>query len=255
VTSSRSARRARRDERRRRAALSTEPITGLRTADWDATTITFAGASGTGLPDDGVGVIEFTPAEPIPPWDGTEAGAAAAFPRPPAALRAQPRYQPQPPPPAGYSATTGPMPALGRPAISIGDALAHDETWGPKIAPLPCGHCGTPPPVPGDILERTRILGLVNWLAVQAGWRIDTDFIWTCPPCQQGETWRARQGQLEVRWPDGGYCVRHDDGAGDRCDCPSAVLATDVMLTSHDYLRTGRAISIRILRDTQAGGR
>jgi hypothetical protein len=58
-----------------------------------------------------------------------------------------------------------------------------------------------------------------------------------------------------VRWPDGGYCARHDDGAGDRCDCPSAVLATDVMLTSHDYLRTGRAISLQYIEDAKAGGR
>jgi hypothetical protein len=39
------------------------------------------------------------------------------------------------------------------------------------------------------------------------------------------------------------------------CTCPGAVAGVDVMLTSHDYLRTGRAISIRILRDTQAGAR
>jgi hypothetical protein len=147
------------------------------------------------------------------------------------------------------------MPALSRPAISIGDALAHDETWGPKLAPVPCGHCGTPPDVPGGIDERTKILGHVNWLAGQAGWKYDVDIILTCPPCQQGGEWKARQGQVEVRWPDGGICMRHDDGTGDRCDCPSARLATDVMLTSHDYLRTGRAISIQILRDTQAGAR
>jgi hypothetical protein len=120
---------------------------------------------------------------------------------------------------------------------------------------VPCGHCGTPPPVPDGIDERTRILGHVNWLARQAGWKYDTDLILTCPPCQQDEAWKARQGQLEVRWPDGGICMRHDDGTGDRCDCPSAVLATDVMLTSHDYLRTGRDISIQILKDTQAGTR
>jgi hypothetical protein len=214
-------------------------LSQIRPGDYDGTTVIFTGASDAGQPDTMPVRIEPAPAtEPV------------------ARLRAQPRYQPpQQPPPAGYSATTGPMPALDRPAVSIGDALAHDETWGPKLAPLPCGHCGTPPPVPGDILERTKILGLVNWLAVQAGWRIDTDFIWTCPPCQQHDAWRARQGQLEVRWPDGGYCGRHDDGTGDRCDCPSAVLATDVMLTSHDYLRTGRDISIQILKDAQAGGR
>jgi hypothetical protein len=221
----------------------TEVLDRVRPADYDGTTIIFGGASNAGLAD-----RDIYPHEPYPdPAPRTE---------PAPRLRAQPRYQPpQQPPPAGYSATTGPMPALDRPAVSIGDALAHDETWGPKLAPLPCGHCGTPPPVPGDILERTKILGLVNWLAVQAGWRIDTDFIWTCPPCQQHDAWRARQGQLEVRWPDGGYCGRHDDGTGDRCDCPSAVLATDVMLTSHDYLRTGRDISIQILKDTQAGAR
>jgi hypothetical protein len=147
------------------------------------------------------------------------------------------------------------MPAIGRLAPAIGDALTHDETWGPKLAPLPCGHCGTPPPVPDGILDRTRIIGHVNWLAAQAGWRFDTDLIWTCPPCQQGAAWKARQGQLEVRWPDGGICMRHDDGTGDRCDCPGTVLAVDVMLTSHDYLRTGRDISIQILKNTQAGAR
>jgi hypothetical protein len=247
MTSSKAARRIRREERRRRAAFSgeprTEPITGLRTAGYDATTVIFTGASDAGLADHDV-----YPPEPDP----DPAPRAEPAPR----LRAQPRYQPpQQPPPAGYSATTGPMPALDRPAVSIGDALAHDATWGPKLAPVPCGHCGTPPPVPDGIDERTRILGHVNWLARQAGWKYDTDLILTCPPCQQDEAWKARQGQLEVRWPDGGICMRHDDGTGDRCDCPSAVLATDVMLTSHDYLRTGRDISIQILKDTQAGTR
>jgi hypothetical protein len=208
----------------------------------------------------------YEPPAPVLPWGGpalphgvTPVAVEEATPdtQPLARLRAQPRYQPpQQPPPAGYNATTGPMPALGRPAISIGDALTRDDQWGPKLAPLPCGHCGTPPPVPGDILERTRILGLINWLAVQAGWRYDTDFIWTCPPCQQDKTWKARQGQLEVRWPDDGYCYRHDAGDPDAwCACPATVMAVDVMLTSWDYLNTGRAISIRILKDTQAGAR
>jgi hypothetical protein len=220
----------------------TEILDRARPADYDGTTVIFEGASDAGLMDHDVYLHEPYP-DPAPPAE------------PAARLRAQPRYQPQQPPPAGYSATTGPMPAVGRLAPAIGDALTHDERWGPKLAPLPCGHCGTPPPVPDDILERTRIIGHVNWLAAQAGWRFDYDMTWTCPPCQQGETWRARQGQVEVRWPDGGYCARHDDGAGDRCDCPSARLATDVMLTSHDYLKTGRDISLRILKDTQAGAR
>jgi hypothetical protein len=252
VTSSRSARRARRDERRRRAALSTEPrtepITGLRTAGWDATTITFAGASDTGLQpyEQAETGILYEDAEPAPRTE------------PATRLRAQPRYQPpQPPPPAGYAATTGPMPAVGRLAPAIGDALTRDPHWGPMLAPRPCGHCGTPPPVPDGILERTKILGHVNWLAGQAGWKYDVDIILTCPPCQAHDAWKARQGQLEVQGPDSGwYCYRHDAGDPDAwCDCPGAGLATDVMLTSHDYLRTGRAISIRILRDAQAGGR
>jgi len=49
VTSSRSARRARRNARRR-----PEPVPQLRTAAWDATTITFEGASDAGLPDDAI---------------------------------------------------------------------------------------------------------------------------------------------------------------------------------------------------------
>jgi hypothetical protein len=225
----------------------TEAIQAAPPAPWDGTTIEFSGASGAGLPDTA------PLAHHLAAMPGYE---DAGIPEPVTRLRAQPRYQPpQPPPPAGYSATTGPMPAIGRLAPAIGDALTHDETWGPKLAPVPCGHCGTAPPVPDGILERTRIIGHVNWLAAQAGWKYDVDLILTCPPCQQGAAWKARQGQLEVRWPDGGICMRHDDGTGDRCDCPGTRLAVDVMLRSHDYLRTGRAISIQILKDTQAGTR
>jgi len=147
------------------------------------------------------------------------------------------------------------MPALGRPAVSIGDALTRDDHWGPMLTPLPCGHCGAAPEIPDGILERTRIIGHVNWLAAQAGWKYDVDIILTCPPCQQGGAWKARQGQLEVRWPDGGICMRHDDGTGDRCDCPGAVIAVDVMLTSWDYLNTGRAISIQYAEDAKAARR
>jgi hypothetical protein len=148
------------------------------------------------------------------------------------------------------------MPAIGRPPVSIGDALTHDDQWGPKLAPVPCGHCGAPPPVPDGILDRTRIIGHVNWLARQAGWKYDVDLILTCPPCQQDKAWKARQGQLEVRWPDDGYCYRHDAGDPDAdCACPATVLAVDVMLTSHDYLRTGRAISIQYIEDAKAGPR
>jgi hypothetical protein len=220
----------------------TEVLDRVRPAGYDGTTVIFEGASDAGLQ----------------PYEQAETGIlyedAESAPRtePAARLRARP---PQQPPPAGYSATTGPMPAIGRLAPAIGDALTRDETWGPKLAPVPCGHCGTPPPVPDGILDRTRIIGHVNWLAAQAGWKYDVDLILTCPPCQQGAAWKARQGQLEVRWPDGGICMRHDDGTGDRCDCPGTRLAVDVMLRSHDYLRTGRAISIQILKDTQAGAR
>jgi hypothetical protein len=218
VTSSKSARSRRREERRRRA----EPVPQLRTADYDATTVIFTGASGTGLPDPGPRT------EPIGP------------------LRAEPRYQPPEPAPAGYAATTGPMRAIGRPAISIGDALTRDDEWGPKLAPLPCGHCGTPPPVPDGILERTRIIGHVNWLAIRAGWAFDCDLTWTCPDCQQGEAWKARQGQLELH-RFGRACDRHDqismaDFPEDdyRCTCPGAVVAVDVMLASEDHLGSGR---------------
>jgi hypothetical protein len=207
VTSSRSARRARRNARRG-PEPRTEPIPRLRTADYDATTIEFTGASDIGLPETDV-----------------------------APAQAPPGYGPAP---------TGPMRALDRPAVSIGDALTHDDTWGPKLAPLPCGHCATPPPVPDTILERTRIIGHVNWLAARAGWAYDVDLTWTCPDCQQGEAWKARQGQLELH-RFGEYCDRHDappwaDVHPDecRCTCPGAVVAVDVMLRSEDYLGSGR---------------
>lgn len=149
--------------------------------------------------------------------------------------------------PARYATeATGPQPALTLPP-AIGDALTRDETWGPKLAPLPCGHCGAHPDIPAGILARARILGHVNWLAFQAGWAYDTDLILTCPPCQQGEAWKARQGQLELHRHDE-FCPRHDAGfaAGARpdgatpCTCPGAVITVDVMLASEDYLGTGR---------------
>ncbi|HEY3652343.1 MAG TPA: hypothetical protein VGL33_30545 [Streptosporangiaceae bacterium] len=226
----------------------------VRPAGYDATTITFGGASDPGQPD---GAVDYDTSYDATGWN-TEDPPAPPRTEPAARLRAQPRYRPpQQPPPAGYSATTGPMPAIGRLTPAIGDALTRDETWGPKLAPLPCGYCGTAPPVPDGILERTRIIGHVNWLAAQAGWKYDVDLILTCPPCQQGGGWKARQGQLEVQGPDSGwYCDRHDADDPDAwCACPGTRLAVDVMLTSHDYLRTGRAISLQILRDTQAGGR
>lgn len=233
----------------------TEILDRVRPAGYDGTTVIFDGASDAGLQpyEQAETGILYEDAEPAPRTE------------PITRLRAQP---PQQPPPAGYSATTGPMPAIGRLAPAIGDALTHDDTWGPKLAPLPCGHCAAAPEVPGGILERTKIIGHVNWLAVQAGWRFDYDWIWTCPQCQQAPAWRARQGQVEVRLdgpPDAaespeGTCYRHDRYVGVPldtipCTCPGTVLAVDVMLTSHDYLRTGRAISIQILKDTQAGAR
>ena len=215
-----------------------------RPADWDGTTIEFAGASGAGLP----GGIAYDAA--------TSHGTS-----PLARLRAGPRYGPPEPAPAGYAATTGPLPVIGRPAVSIGDALTHDDAFGPKLAPLPCGHCGTPPSVPARILDRTRIIGHVNWLAARDGWKFDTDLIWTCPACQAGDEWKARQGQLELHRFDE-PCDRHDAPAWEdvdpdecRCTCPAAVLAVDVMLRSHDYLKTGRALSLQILKDAEAGAR
>jgi hypothetical protein len=222
MTSSKTARRLRREERRRRkAGALTEPVPQLRTASYDATTIEFTGASDVGLPD---------------PDPRTE---------PVTRLRAEPRYRP--PVPAGYAAATGPMRAIGRPAVSIGDALTHDDRFGPMLAPLPCGHCGTAPPVPDGILERTRIIGHVNWLAVQDGWRFDYDWIWTCPACQQDDAWKGRQGALELHRFDE-RCDRHDAPApwpgypldGYRCTCPGAVVAVDVMLASEDHLGSGR---------------
>jgi hypothetical protein len=235
MTSSRSARRARREERRRRAEPRTGPVQGLRTASYDATTVIFTGASDAGQPD--------TMPARIDPEPRTE---------PVARLRAEPRYQP--PAPAGYAATTGPMRAIGRPAVSIGDALTRDETWGPKITPLPCGHCGAPPPVPAGILERTRIIGHVNWLARRDGWAYDYDLTWTCPDCQQDKAWKARQGQMELHRGDE-PCDRHDappwadvDPDECRCTCPGAVVAVDVMLASEDHLGSGhrpRAVGAR----------
>lgn len=220
MTSSKSASRRRRRDR--------EPRT-LPAPAYDATAIEFTGASGTGLPDpDGAQIAAIRDAG-YRAWDTR--------------------------PPAGYTATTGPMPTLDRPAVTIGDALTRDNQWGPKLAPLPCGHCGAPPPVPAGILERTRIIGHVNWLALQDGWKFDYDLTWTCPPCQQGDAWKARQGQLEVRLdgppdakvPPAGTCDRHDLGPdlgvpvnGYRCTCPGAVLAVDVMLASEDHLGSGR---------------
>jgi rubredoxin len=226
----------------------TDILERARPASYDGTTITFGGASNAGLPDTAPLAHHLAA---LPGYEDAD------IPEPVARLRAEPRYRPpQQPPPAGYAATTGPMPAIGRPAVSIGDALTHDDHWGPMLAPLPCGHCGTPPPVPGGILDRTRIIGHVNWLAAQAGWKHDVDIIWTCPDCQQDKAWKARQGQLEVRWPDGGYCYRHDAGDPDAdCTCPATVIAADVMLTSRDYLNTGRAISIQILTEDAKAGR
>jgi hypothetical protein len=220
VTSSKSARRARR-EARRRPEPRTEPIPRLRTAAYDATTIEFTGASDIGTMPAAAEYIEMGPGEQ------------------PLAL---------PPAAPGYAATTGPMRALGRPAVSIGDALARDDHWGRKLIPLPCGHCGTPPRVPDGILERTRIIGHVNWLALRDGWKFDTDLIWTCPQCQQGDAWKARQGQMEVHRYDE-ICLRHDANDPDAdCTCPGAVLAVDVMLASEDHLGSGRGRHVAVTR-------
>jgi hypothetical protein len=217
----------------------TEILERVRPADYDGSTVIFEGASDAGQPD--TAVQPFEQAE-----TGTLYENATPPPRaePVARLRAEPAYRP--PVPAGYAATTGPIPAIGRPAVSIGDALTRDDTWGPKLAPLPCGHCGTPPPVPAGILERTRIIGHVNWLAARDGWAFDYDMTWTCPDCQRGEAWKARQGQLELHRGDE-PCDRHDaapwadvDPDECRCTCPGAVVAVDVMLASEDHLGSGR---------------
>ena len=134
----------------------TDVLEHVRPADWDGTTIEFTGASVTGLPDDAPLAHHLAA---MPPYEEADIPEPAT--RPAVMLRTQP-------PPfshAGYAATTGPQPAYVRLPPAIGDALTRDDQWGPRLIPLPCGHCGTPPPVPGDILERTRIVGHVNWLA------------------------------------------------------------------------------------------
>jgi hypothetical protein len=271
MTSSKAASRRRRRDREPR----TEPLPQLRTAGYDATTITFAGASDIGLPDGA-----YPPHRCPRCQKGNHCQAATVncdCPCTGAALlsaadvtAADVTAAQAPPRAAGYAATTGPMRALGRAAVSIGDALTRDDHWGPKLTPLPCGHCGTPPYVPADILERANIIGHVNWLALRAGWIVDNDWIWTCPACQQTDAWKARQGQVALRqprsdapapgceWHDHGrrgvpctcphsYCDRHDmlpvPGVPVheyRCTCPGALLAVDVMLASEDHLGSGR---------------
>lgn len=157
--------------------------------------------------------------------------------------RPAPATQPLPAVTAGESIaaftayTEIPEDAGARPAISIGDQLATEM---PGFDILPCGHCGAAfDGAAADLLGRTHVLGILNYLAAQAGWRYDTEWTWTCPQCQHGEAWKARQGQLEVR-PARRPCERHDGMDGGRrahrlCTCPGAVLAVDVMLASKDY--------------------
>jgi hypothetical protein len=209
---------------------ATEHLQAIRPADWDGTTITFGGAAVAGLGPDAV-YPEAGPATGPP-------ARLRALPPPPAAHPAA-----QPAPARGYAAAaTGPQPVISRMAPAIGDALTHDDEWGPKLTPLPCGHCGTFPRIPGAVLGRTRIIGYVNHLAWEAGWTYDTDLIWTCPACQAGDAWKARQGQLEV-WRGDFACERHGPehyaNPDPPCTCPGAVLAVDAMLASEDYLGSG----------------
>ena len=219
----------------------TEILERVRPADWDGTTIPFAGASDTGLPPDQV-YAEADPAaglrQAIELTALAERGPGAV---PFARLRALP--PPPPVPAAGYAApATGPQAALGRERPAIGDALAADPQWRDKLAPLPCGHCGASLGA-GHTggLERTRVIGYLNHLAWQAGWKFDTDLTWTCPACQAGEAWKARQGQVEVH-RGGTACQRNhlDPSPDGDCTCPGAVLAVDAMLASQDYLGSGR---------------
>lgn len=153
-----------------------EWLSELRTGPADGTawpappdTIEFAGASDIGVMPEAAIAITVTSRDT----------------QPSAKLRARPA------PHEGYAPdTTGPLPALTEPP-AIGDALARDDEWGPKLAPLTCGKCGSNPLVPDYILDRTRTLGHVNWLAFQAGWKYDAYLIWTCPGCQHGGKHRA----------------------------------------------------------------
>ena len=155
------------------------------------------------------------------------------------------RTQPPPFSRTGYDATTGPMPALGPPSPSATPSPAT-TTGDPGSSRCHAGTAAPRRPSPASILERTRIIGHVNWLAARAGWRFDVDWILTCPDCQQGEEWKARQGRLELH-RFGQPCDRHDappwadvDPDECRCTCPGAVVAVDVMLASEDHLGSGR---------------
>jgi hypothetical protein len=212
---SKAARLRRRAERRKRAERRTEPLPALHTAGWDGTTEVL-GQPGIAVYD--ATTIKFTgiSGTGLPDADVT----AVQAPAPPRALPA------------------------GRERPVIGDALALDPHWGPKLAMLPCGHCGDEGTPAAGVLERTYVIGYLNRLAWDAGWTFDTDLIWTCPQCQQGDAWKARQGVLELHRFDE-LCDRHSGLGGDRwpharCTCPGAVLAVDVMLASEDYLGSGR---------------
>jgi hypothetical protein len=216
VTSSKSARRTRREERRRRAEPRTEPLPALRTAVYDGMTEVPGRPAGYDAT-----VITFggMSAPGLPDADITAAQAPA-------------QYAPD-----------------GRPAILIGDALAREPGWADKFAILPCGHCGAGfgGARPADLLHLWNPLMTVKARAWEAGWRLDYDHTLTCTDCQQTDAWKARQGQVTLRWPDDGVCDRHDliswatfPGDEYRCTCPGAVLATDVMLASEDHLGSGR---------------
>jgi hypothetical protein len=208
----------------------TETMAAIQADEWDGATFTFDGASAGTMP----------PAEAR-----REAGLQQAVTltdpdtRPLGMLRAQPPY-PAAAPPGYAAAATGPLPAIGRERPAIGDALALDEQWGPKLTNLPCGHCGATLDADRAVtFERTRVIGYLNWLARQDGWVYDADLIWTCTACQQHEGWKARQGPLEVHRDV--TCQRNHLAASPQgdCTCPGAVLAVDVMLASEDHL--GRA--------------
>lgn len=228
MTSSKSARLRQRAERRKRAERRdpdprTQPFPHLRTAiydaitevieqpgvtDYDATTITFTGISAPGLPD-------------------ADVTAAQAPPRP-----------------------------LPRTAALIGDALALEPGWAEKFAILPCGHCGTEfdGVRPADLLHLWNPLMTVKARAWEDGWRLDYDHTLTCPDCQQTKEWQARQGQMELH-RFGEPCDRHDlppsrgiPRDSYRCTCPAAVVAVDVMLTSEDYLGSGRGRHAAVTR-------
>ena len=186
-----------------------------------------------------------SPACPTSALPGGIASDAATARHPPLArLRARARYQPPNPCPPGTPPPPGPSPpSAGPPSASATPSLTM--THGGRSSPrCRAGTAARPRPSPRGILERTRIIGHVNWLAARDGWRFDCDRIWTCPACQQATSGRPGRdswsctGSMSPR-PARLLPVHLPPGDEYRCTCPGAVLAVDVMLASEDHLGSG----------------